>query len=42
MYLAKQNNLKGLFVKNLLEKIEENPNNEQEIRKAIEIGLRAF
>jgi len=40
--LAKQNSLKGLFVKKLLEKIEEEPENKEKIEKAIEIGLAAF
>lgn len=40
--LSKQNNLKGLFVKELLEKIEENPEEKEKIMKAIEIGLNAF
>lgn len=40
--LANQNSLKGLFVKNLLEKIEKEPENKEKIEKAIEIGLSAF
>ena len=40
--LAKQNNLKGIFVKNLLDKIEENPDDKEKIMKAIEIGLESF
>ncbi len=40
--IAKQNNLKGIFVKNLLEKIEEEPENKEKILKAIEIGLLTF
>lgn len=40
--LSKQNNLKGLFVKTLLEKIEEEPENKEKIEKAIEIGLNCF
>lgn len=40
--LSKQNSLKGLFVKNLLKKIEENPEDREKIFKAIEIGLNAF
>lgn len=38
--LAKQNNLKGIFVKNMLDKINED--NEEQILKAIEIGLEAM
>ena len=38
--LAKQNNLKGIFVKNMLNKI--NAENEEQILKAIEIGLDAM
>ena len=40
--ISKQQNLKGFFVKNLLEKIEEEPENKEKIYKAIEIGLMAF
>lgn len=40
--LSKQNNLKGLFIKNLLKKIEENPEDREKILKAIEIGLNVF
>lgn len=40
--LAKQNNLKGLFVKTLLEKIEREPENREKIERAIEIGLNSF
>ncbi len=40
--LSKQSNLKGIFVKNLLEKIEEHPEDKEKILKAIEIGLSAF
>ena len=38
--LAKHNKLKGIFVKNMLEKINEE--NKEEILKAIEIGLEAM
>lgn len=41
-YISKQNNLKGFFVKDLLEKIEEDSENKEKIYKAIEIGLLAF
>jgi len=37
--LKEQNTLTGIFVKNMLEKIKENPEKEDEIRKALEIGL---
>lgn len=40
--LAKQKSLKGIFVKNLLKKLETNPNDEETIKKAIEIGLELF
>lgn len=40
--ISKQQNLKGFFVKKLLEKIEEEPENKEKIYKAIEIGLMAF
>lgn len=40
--LSEQNNLKGIFVKNLLEKIKENPEQKEKIEKAIEIGLNSF
>lgn len=38
--LAKQTSLKGIFVKNMLQKIQED--NQEEILKAIEIGLSAM
>ena len=37
--IAKQNNLKGIFVKEMLELLENNPENGEIIQKAIEIGL---
>lgn len=37
--IAKQNNLKGIFVKKCLEKIENNECDEEKIKKVIEIGL---
>lgn len=40
--LAKQNNLKGIFVKILLMRLKENPENQYEVKKALEIGLKAF
>lgn len=40
--ISKQNNLKGIFVSELLEKIQKEPENRELIEKAIEIGLLAF
>lgn len=40
--LSRQNSLKGIFVKTLLEKLEEGPENREKIQKAIEIGLGCF
>ena len=40
--LSKQNNLKGIFVRNLLKKIEQNPDEKEKIMRAIEIGLASF
>ena len=40
--LAKQKSLKGMFIKNLLEKLKSNPEDEESIKKAIEIGLKLF
>ena len=40
--LSKQNNLKGIFVRELLEKIKQNPEEKEKIERAIEIGLEAF
>lgn len=37
--LAKENNVKGIFVRNMLKKLEENIDQKEEIEKAIEIGL---
>lgn len=39
---AKKNNLKGIFVKNLLQKADVDSKNSEKIYKAIEIGLNAF
>ena len=39
---AKKNNLKGIFVKNLLQKADADSKNSEKIYKAIEIGLNAF
>lgn len=40
--LAKQNNLKGVFAKKMLQKLEEGRFEENEIKRAIEIGLKSF
>lgn len=40
--LATQNNLKGIFVKKMLEELNEDNLNEDEIKRAIEIGLKSF
>ncbi len=40
--LSQQNNLKGIFIKNLLERLKEHPEEKEKIEKAIEIGLDAF
>ena len=40
--IAKQNNLKGIFTKNMLQKLEQEPENEELILKALEIGLEAM
>ena len=40
--ISKQKNLKGIFIKKLLKKIEENPDEEKIIKKSIEIGLKMF
>lgn len=40
--LSKQNNLKGIFVRNLLQDLEENPEDKEKIMKALEIGLSSF
>lgn len=40
--IAKEGNLKGIFVKELLDQIEENESNKEEILKVIEIGLNAM
>lgn len=40
--LAKQNNLKGIFVKRMLEKLKEGIYDEEEVKRAIEIGLKSF
>ena len=38
--IAKQNTLKGIFVKNMLKKIEQYPEQAEKLEKAIEIGLQ--
>ena len=40
--ISEQNNLKGIFVKELLEEIQNHPEEKENIEKAIEIGLEAF
>ena len=40
--IAKKDNLKGIFVKTLLEKKEREPENKEKIERAIEIGLSCF
>lgn len=40
--LSRQNSLKGIFVKNLLDKMEQEPENREKIERAIEIGLGCF
>ena len=37
--ISKENTLKGLFVKELLNQMEENPENKKIIEQALEIGL---
>ena len=40
--LKNENSLKGIFIKNMLEKIEKNPEKKEEILNALEIGLNAM
>lgn len=40
--LSEQNNLKGIFVKKMLERLNDKSENSEEIKKAIEIGLKSF
>ena len=40
--LKNENTLKGIFIKNMLEKIEKNPEKKDEILKVLEIGLNAM
>lgn len=40
--IAKENNLRGLFIRNILKKYETGVYTEEEIQKAIEIGLEAM
>ena len=40
--LSEQNNLKGIFIKNLLKRLENEPEKKNTIEKAIEIGLSIF
>ena len=40
--LSMQKNLKGIFVKKMLQKLNDKNYNEEEIKRAIEIGLKSF
>ena len=40
--LARQNNLKGIFVRKMLEKLKEENCDEEMLKRAIEIGLKSF
>lgn len=40
--LAEKNNLKGIFVKKMLDKLNEKNVDENEVKRAIEIGLKSF
>ena len=40
--LATQNNLKGIFVKKMLDKLKDEKYNQEVIKRAIEIGLKSF
>ena len=40
--LADQKNLKGIFIKRMLKKLEDNPEQEESIKRAMEIGLKLF
>ena len=40
--LSEQNSLKGIFVKKMLERLNDKNENTEEIKKAIEIGLKSF
>jgi len=40
--ISQENSLKGFFVRNILEKIENNPNDKEKLLKVIEIGLEAM
>jgi len=37
-----KNNLKGIFVKKMIKKLKEENYNQEEIKRAIEIGLQSF
>jgi hypothetical protein len=39
--LSRETSLKGVFVKNMLNKIKENPN-DNNLKKALKLGLKAF
>ena len=40
--LSKQNNLKGIFIKKMLQKLNDKNLDQNEIKRAIEIGLKSF
>lgn len=40
--LKTQSSLKGIFVKNMLQKLENEPENAEQIKKALEIGLMSL
>jgi hypothetical protein len=40
--IAKQETLKGIFTRKMLEELEKNPNQKEDIMKAIEITYAAF
>lgn len=40
--ISTQNSLKGIFVKTLLEKAKQEPENKEKIKRAIEVGLSCF
>lgn len=40
--LSKQNNLKGIFIKKMLQKLNDKNLDQDEIKRAIEIGLKSF
>ena len=40
--LKNENSLKGVFVSKMLDLIKENPEDEEKLKKALNIGLKAF